>query len=81
MIKDTTKHFAKRVGDSAVQEKLRRSQNSADLIKTASEAAGTEMDADDVSSTMRNIARAELEKHGFPQWAINSMFLGEPVCW
>lgn len=80
-MKESVERFAKVASARDFQEKLRRTKNSDELLELATEAGGKQMDADDLSSTMRNIARSELERHGFPDWAINSMFLGQPVCW
>lgn len=78
---ETSERFAKIAREGDVQKRLSAAKNSDELLKVVRAAAGADADADDVSTTMRSIARAELEKHGFPEWAINSMFLGESVCW
>ncbi len=80
-MKEPTQRLAKAVNQRDVSEKLRTAQTGEELIKIAGNAAGTKLDRHDVATTMRNIAQAELERHGFPDWAINSMFLGETVCW
>lgn len=43
--------------------------------------AGFELDNASLSAAMRTIAAKALQPHGLPNWAIDSMFLGEAVCW
>ena len=63
-----------------VQKKMSAAKSADDLVSAAT-AAGLEVDRNSISSTMRAIAGAELKRRGFPEWAINSVFLGETVCW
>ena len=37
--------------------------------------------SDDKKGFLQAVAAASLEEHGVPHWAIDSMFLGEAVCW
>lgn len=63
-----------------LQKKLSNAHSADDLVKLANE-AGYQVDRGDLSAKMRAIAGAELKKRGLPDWAINSVFLGEAVCW
>lgn len=62
-------------------QKKMSSAKSADDLVSAANAGGLDVDRNSISATMRAIASAELQRRGFPEWAINSVFLGEPVCW
>ena len=76
----TSKFLAEAAKSSDLQTKLRATANSEELVKLAT-SAGHELDQNELSSLMRSIAKTELEKHGLPDWAIQSMFLGDAVCW
>jgi hypothetical protein len=43
--------------------------------------AGYELDNHAIAASMRAIAAKALQPHGLPNWAVDSMFLGEAVCW
>lgn len=73
-MKPSSDFFAQ--ADSGSLKKKMSSARSADALAKAANA-----DKNTISAAMRSIAAAELQKRGFPEWAINSVFLGETVCW
>ncbi|MFY0536160.1 hypothetical protein [Nannocystis pusilla] len=72
--------FNKAAGSKDLHNKLRNAKNSDELLKHAQD-AGLGDDENTLAANARSIATAELRKHGLPEWAIRSLFLGEPVCW
>lgn len=67
-------------GSGDVKAKMSNARSADDLVKLAKD-AGYQVDKNTLSSAMRSLAGAELQKRGFPDWAISSVLLGEPVCW
>lgn len=67
-------------GSSDLKKKMSKAKSSDELVKLAS-ASGYEADKSTLSHAMRTAATLELQRRGFPEWAINSIFLGEAVCW
>lgn len=63
-----------------LHKKLSSAKSADDVVKLAEESGHT-VDRSELAATMRTIAGTELRKRGLPEWAINSMFLGEAVCW
>lgn len=72
--------FTKAVGSKELHQKLRSAKSSDELIQLAGDTGDTQ-DENNLAASMRGIATDALRKHGLPEWAIKSMFLGEPVCW
>jgi len=77
----STAEFVTQIENSPdLKKKLSSAQSANDLAKVASE-AGYNVNNNNLSQAMRSIAETELQKRGFPAWAINSVLLGEAVCW
>lgn len=68
------------VGSPKLHKELSAAQSSDELVRAASQ-AGYHVEKHEISAAMREIAVQELKKRGLPEWAINSMLLGEAVCW
>lgn len=79
-MKTTSDFIAHAEGSNEIKNKISGARSADDLVKVAHD-AGFQVDKNNLSNMMRNIAGAELQKRGFPDWAINSVFLGETVCW
>jgi hypothetical protein len=79
-MKTSSDFVAHAEGSSEIKSKMSGARSADDLVKVAHD-AGFQVDKNNFSNMMRNIAGAELQKRGFPDWAINSVFLGETVCW
>ena len=79
-MKQSSDFLAHAEGSADLKKKMSSAKSAAELVKLATE-AGYQTDTHTLSSAMRTIAGAELQKRGFPEWAINSVLLGEAVCW
>ncbi len=79
-MKTASEFIAHAEGSSELKNKMSGARSADDLVKVAHD-AGFHVDKNNLSNTMRTIATTELQKRGFPDWAINSVLLGETVCW
>jgi hypothetical protein len=79
-MKPSSEFIAHAEGSAELTKKMSTARSADELVKLAND-AGFGVDKNTLSSLMRSIAGAELQKRGFPEWAINSVFLGETVCW
>jgi len=77
----STSEFISHIESSPdLKKKLSGTQSASDLVRLATD-AGFQTNQATLSQGMRGIAESELQKRGFPTWAINSLLLGEAVCW
>lgn len=74
-------NFLKDVAQKPELAEQLASVNSPQEMLAIAKSVGYELDNNDLSAAMRSIAAATLKQHGLPHWAIDSMFLGESVCW
>lgn len=77
---DSSEFLAEAARSPEIQKELRAVQSIPEILAIASK-AGYELDNQALSASMRAIAAKALQPHGLPHWAIDSMFLGEAVCW
>jgi hypothetical protein len=77
---DCAEFLAEAARSPEIQEQMRSVHSPADLLGIARK-AGYELENHALSAAMRDIAAKALQPHGLPTWAIESMFLGEAVCW
>jgi hypothetical protein len=77
----STSEFLSHIESSPdLKKKLSGTQSASDLLRLATD-AGFQANPSTLSQAMRGIAESELQKRGFPAWAVNSLLLGEAVCW
>jgi len=79
-MKPSSDFLAHAESSSDLKQKMSGAKSADELVKLAHD-AGFHADKNSLSSAMRSVAGAELQKRGFPEWAVNSLFLGETVCW
>lgn len=79
-MKSSLDFVEKAEGSSDIKHKLGAAKSADELLKVASD-AGFQVDRTGLSAAMRSVAAADLKKRGFPEWAIDSVFLGDAVCW
>ena len=79
-MKATSDFLAHAASSSDIKSKLSSAKTGDELVKLAKD-AGFAADESSVSAAMRSVAGAELRKQGLPDWAIESMFRGDAVCW
>jgi hypothetical protein len=79
-MKSSADFLAQAEGSADLRKKLGGAGSANDLVKLASD-SGFDADKSGLSAAMRSVAGAELRKRGFPEWAIDSVFLGDAVCW
>lgn len=77
---DVAQFLAEAARSPDLQKKMQSVQSVPDLLAIA-KSAGYDLDGHQLSVGMREIAAKALQPHGLPHWAIESMFLGEAVCW
>jgi predicted ribosomally synthesized peptide with nif11-like leader len=79
--KTDSSEFLAEVARSPELQKEMSAVRSPQEILAIAKKAGYELDNHALSASMRAIAAKALQPHGLPHWAIDSMFLGEAVCW
>jgi hypothetical protein len=72
--------LAKAEGSADLRQKMSSAKTADDLVKVAGD-AGLPADKGALSQAMRTVAATELQKRGFPGWAVDSVMLGDAVCW
>lgn len=72
--------FAELATSPKLQDELRGVNSTQEILAIASK-SGYELDNHALAAEMRAVAAKALQPHGLPHWAIDSMFLGEAVCW
>ena len=80
-MKDNASEFLAEVAASSkLQAEVNAVKTPQELLKVA-ESHGYSLENHALSSAMRSIAAKALAPLSLPHWAVDSMFLGETVCW
>ena len=77
---DPSEFLAAVASSPQLQAQVNVVQSPQELLKVA-EKAGFQLENHALSSAMRSIAAKALAPLSLPHWAVDSMFLGEAVCW
>ena len=77
---DCAQFLAEAARSPEIQKEMSAVHSPEEILAIANK-AGYELDNASLSAAMRAVAAKALKPHGLPQWAIDSMFLGEAVCW
>ncbi len=77
---DCAEFLAEAARSPELQKQMKAVHSPEELLEIARK-AGYELENHTLAAMMRSIAAKALAPHGLPTWAINSMFLGEAVCW
>jgi len=77
---DSAEFLAEAARSPEIQKELKAVHSPEEILAIARK-AGYELNNHAIAASMRAIAAKALQPHGLPNWAVDSMFLGEAVCW
>ncbi|MFY0536163.1 Nif11-like leader peptide family natural product precursor [Nannocystis pusilla] len=80
MKNDASEFLAAVAASTKLQAEVNAAKTPLELLKVA-ETAGYKLENHALSSAVRSVAAKALAPLSLPHWAVDSMFLGESVCW